>query len=213
MAPVIAAALISAAATMAKAQADKKAAAGQNKGGNYQVDIKAPDSNTSSQPQMQIEQYNAPQKSNNNNSNGAMIDAASGVGKAIIEDKLNNQNNNSISTLGWQSSDERLKNIFGDNEDAIKAFAKINAIEFTYNDKAKEIPNGESNGVDDDKHFGVKAQELAENPLTESAVKKDPLSEYLEVDTKELTMANTAIISEICKRILILEKVLGIKVV
>jgi hypothetical protein len=213
MAPVIAAALISAAATMAKAQSDKHAAAGQNKGGNYQVDIKVPDSNTSSQPQMQVEQYNAPQRSNNNNSNGAMIDAASGVGKAIIEDKLNNQNNNSISTLGWQASDERLKNIFGDNEDAIKAFAKINAIEFTYNDKAKEIPNGESNGVDDDKHFGVKAQELAENPLTESAVKKDPLSEYLEVDTKELTMANTAIISEICKRILILEKVLGIKVV
>ena len=62
-------------------------------------------------------------------------------------------------------------------------------------------------------HYGLKAQDLAKNPLTESAVKKDPLSDYLEVDTKELTMANTAIISEICKRILILEKVLGIKVV
>jgi hypothetical protein len=59
----------------------------------------------------------------------------------------------------------------------------------------------------------VKAQELAENPLTQTVVKKDPLSDYLEVDTKELTMANTAIISEICKRILIIEKVLGIKVV
>ena len=196
---VVAAALISAAATMAKSQADKRANAGNGAGGNYQVDVKAPDSGNGNQPQMQIEEYKAPQKSNNSNSNGAMIDAASGVGKAIIENKL--------------SSDERLKNIFGDNEDAIKAFAKINAIEFTYNDKAKELPNGESNGVDDDKHFGVKAQELAENPLTESAVKKDPLSEYLEVDTKELTMANTAIISEICKRILILEKVLGIKVV
>ena len=196
---VVAAALISAAATMAKSQADKRANAGNGAGGNYQVDVKAPDSGNGNQPQMQIEEYKAPQKSNNSNSNGAMIDAASGVGKAIIENKL--------------SSDERLKNIFGDNEDAIKAFAKINAIEFTYNDKAKELPNGESNGVDDDKHFGVKAQELAENPLTESAVKKDPLSEYLEVDTKELTMANTAIISEICKRILIIEKVLGIKVV
>jgi hypothetical protein len=212
MAPVIAAALISAAATMAKAKQDQKANAAQG-GGDYSVDVKTPQSgNTNSQPQMQIEEYKPAGKSQGNNK-GAMIDAASGVGKAIIEDKLNNQNNNSISTLGWQSSDERLKNIFGDNEDAIKAFAKINAIEFTYNDKAKEIPNGESNGVDDDKHFGVKAQELAENPLTESAVKKDPLSEYLEVDTKELTMANTAIISEICKRILILEKVLGIKVV
>ena len=110
-------------------------------------------------------------------------------------------------------SDERLKNIFGDNEDALKAFAKIDAIEFTYNDKAKEIPGGEEKGIDDDVHYGVKAQDLAENPLTESAVKRDPLSDYLEIDTKELTTANTAIISELCKRILIIEKVLGIKVV
>ena len=111
------------------------------------------------------------------------------------------------------ASDERLKRIFGDNEDAIKCFANINAIKFTYNDKAHDIPGGEDKGVDNDPHYGVKAQELAENPLTESAVSKDPISEYLQVDTKELTMANTAIISEICKRILIIEKVLGIKVV
>lgn len=111
------------------------------------------------------------------------------------------------------SSDERLKRIFGDNEDAIKCFADINAIKFTYNDKAHDIPGSEDKGVDNDPHYGVKAQELAENPLTESAVSKDPISEYLQVDTKELTMANTAIISEICKRILIIEKVLGIKVV
>ena len=116
-------------------------------------------------------------------------------------------------SAGDAASDTRLKNIFGDNEDAIKAFAKINAIEFTYNDKAKEIPDGEKKGIDDDVHFGIKAQELAENPLTASAVKKDPISEYLTVDIKELTTANTAIISEICKRILIIEKVLGIKVV
>lgn len=111
------------------------------------------------------------------------------------------------------ASDERLKRIFGDDEDAIKCFANINAIKFTYNDKAHDIPGSEDKGVDNDPHYGVKAQELAENPLTESAVSKDPISEYLQVDTKELTMANTAIISEICKRILIIEKVLGIKVV
>lgn len=111
------------------------------------------------------------------------------------------------------ASDERIKNIFGENEDAIKCFAKINAIKFTYNDKAKEIPDGESKGIDDDAHYGVKAQEIAENPLTASAVKKDPLSDYLTIDIKELTTANTAIISEICKRILIIEKLLGIKVV
>lgn len=111
------------------------------------------------------------------------------------------------------ASDERLKRIFGDNEDAIKCFANINAIKFTYNDTAHDIPGSEDKGVDNDPHYGVKAQELAENPLTQTAVSKDPISEYLQVDTKELTMANTAIISEICKRILIIEKVLGIKVV
>ena len=111
------------------------------------------------------------------------------------------------------ASDERLKRIFGDDEDAIKCFANINAIKFTYNDKAHNIPGGEDKGIDNDPHYGVKAQELAENPLTQTAVSKDPISEYLQVDTKELTMANTAIISEICKRILIIEKVLGIKVV
>lgn len=200
MAPVVAAALISAAATMAKAQSDKRANAGNGAGGNYQVDVKAPDSGNGNQPQMQIDTYQKPQSASGGNNKGALVDAASDVVGKMVTSKM-------------ESSDERLKNIFGDNEDAIKAFAKINAIEFTYNDKAKEIPNGESNGVDDDKHFGVKAQELAENPLTQSAVKKDPISEYLEVDTKELTMANTAIISEICKRILILEKILGVKVV
>jgi hypothetical protein len=194
MAPVIAAALIGAASTLAKSQQDKRAAAGQGQDRNYQVEINTGDDNG-----MKIDQYEKPQTSSNNNK-GAIIDAAGNVIDKVVTSKM-------------ESSDERLKNIFGDNEDAIKVFANLNAIKFTYNDKAKEIPDSEGKGVDDDIHYGLKAQDLAKNPLTESAVKKDPLSEYLEVDTKELTMANTAIISEICKRILILEKVLGIKVV
>lgn len=110
------------------------------------------------------------------------------------------------------TSDSRLKNIFGENEDAIKCFAKINAIKFVYNKKAHELaPNGEHQ-VDYDPHYGVKAQELAENPLTASTVEKDEHG-YLCVNTQELTMANSAVISEICKRLEIIEKVLGIKVV
>lgn len=113
---------------------------------------------------------------------------------------------------GADSSDTRLKNIFGENEDAIKCFAKINAIKFVYNEKAHELaPNGEHQ-VDYDPHYGVKAQELAENPLTASTVEKDK-NGYLCVNTEELTMANSAVISEICKRLEIIEKVLGIKVV
>lgn len=208
MAPVVAAALISAAATAVKAKQDQKANASQG-AGNYAVDMKTPDSGSQNAPSVKVDSYQPSGNGGGGNNMSWVVDTAANVANKAINSKAEKENKEEEKV----ASDERLKNIFGDNEDAIKAFAKINAIEFTYNDKAKEIPNGESNGVDDDKHFGVKAQELAENPLTESAVKKDPLSEYLEVDTKELTMANTAIISEICKRILILEKVLGIKVV
>ena len=114
---------------------------------------------------------------------------------------------------GGIGSDERIKNIFGENEDIIKTFAKIKAIQFTYNDKAKEIPDGENKGVDDDVHLGIKAQDLEANPLTASAVKEDPSTGYKLVDTKELTAANSAVISELCRRIEILEKILGVKVV
>ena len=110
------------------------------------------------------------------------------------------------------TSDERLKNIFGDNEDIINIFSKIDAIQFTYNDKAKEVHPGEENGVDDDLHLGVKAQDLEKNPLTASTVSEDA-SGYKQVNTSELTMANSAVISELCKRLEIIEKVLGIKVV
>lgn len=113
---------------------------------------------------------------------------------------------------GATTSDERLKNIFGDNEDIIKVFAKIDAIQFTYKDKAHNIPDAENRGVDDDLHYGIKAQDLEKNPMTASAVVEDEQGNKL-VDTKELTTINSAVISEICKRLEIIEKVLGIKVV
>ena len=113
---------------------------------------------------------------------------------------------------GAQTSDERLKNIFGDNEDIIKIFSKINAIEFKYNDEAHNIPDGEEHGVDNDLHLGIKAQDLEKNPLTESAVSEDEHGHKI-VDTKELTMTNSAVISEICKRLEAIEKILDIKAV
>ena len=128
---------------------------------------------------------------------------------------------NAVDLLGSQGggmnmgslSDERLKRIFGDNEDAIKAFSKIDSIKFEYNDKAKELyPEGEKN-VDSDPHYGVKAQDLQKNPYTASTVQKDPNTGYLNVNTQELTMANSAVISDICKRLLAIENILGIKVV
>ena len=195
MAPVVAAALISAAASMAKAEADKKASS-QGGGNNYQVDIKTPGE---SGPQVKVEDYKSPETANASNTNGALIDAGSSVLQSVVNSKM-------------QSSDERLKNIFGDNEDIIKVFSKINAIEFKYNDKAHDIPGGEEKGIDEDLHLGIKAQDLEKSPLTASAVSEDESGNKI-VDTKELTMANSAVISEICKRLEAIEKVLDIKVV
>ena len=195
MAPVIAAALISAAASMAKAEADKKASS-QSGGNNYQVDIKTPGE---SGPQMKIEDYKSPDSGSGGNANGALIDAGSGVLQSVVNSKM-------------QSSDERLKNIFGENEDIIKLFSKINAIEFKYNDKAHDIPGGEEKGIDEDLHLGIKAQDLEKSPLTASAVSEDENGNKI-VDTKELTMVNSAVLSEICKRLEAIEKVLDIKVV
>lgn len=195
MAPVVAAALISAAASMAKAQADKKASS-QGGGNNYQVDIKTPGENG---PQVKVEDYKSPDSGSGSNTNGALIDAGSSVLQSVVNSKM-------------QSSDERLKNIFGENEDIIKIFSKINAIEFKYNDKAHDIPGGEEKGIDEDLHLGIKAQDLEKSPLTASAVSEDESGNKI-VDTKELTMANSAVLSEICKRLEAIEKVLDIKVV
>ena len=109
-------------------------------------------------------------------------------------------------------ADERLNHIFGDNEDIINTFAKIDAIEFKYNDKADNVPMGEALGIDDDVHLGIKAQDLEKSPITESIVTEDEQGNKL-VNTKELTTINSAVLSEICKRLEIIEKVLGIKVV
>lgn len=117
-----------------------------------------------------------------------------------------------VKDVSATTSDERLKNIFGDNEDIIKVFSKIDAIQFTYKDKAHNIPDAENRGVDNDLHYGIKAQDLENSPLTKSAVVEDEQGNKL-VDTKELTTINSAVISEICKRLEIIEKVLGIKVV
>ena len=109
-------------------------------------------------------------------------------------------------------ADDRIKRIFGDSPDIIDAFSKIDAIEFTYNDKAKEADPTGVKGVDDDLHYGVKAQDLEGNPITASSVVEDEQGNKI-IDVKELTATNSAVLSEICKRLLNIEKVLGIKVV
>lgn len=104
-------------------------------------------------------------------------------------------------------SDERCKRLFGENcGDLLDCVSKLNSYVFEYNEKAKSIPGSENKGVDDDIHVGILAQELAANPATAAAVEEDPLSGYLQVDTKELTMAEMAILTAMAKRIKALEE-------
>jgi hypothetical protein len=111
--------------------------------------------------------------------------------------------NNIGSALG---SDERLKEIYGDSisDRILEDFAKIAAIDFTYNSNAREL-YGDTNGVDDKEHTGVKAQDLESQESTKSVVEEDEHG-YKTVDTQQLTMTNTAAISELSRRVLELEE-------
>ena len=102
-------------------------------------------------------------------------------------------------------SDESLKDIYGDSvsDRIIKDFAKIAAIDFSYKSEAQKKYAGNP-GVDDKEHTGVIAQELAQTKSTESTVSPDE-NGNLSVDTRQLTMTNTAAIAELSRRVLTLE--------
>ena len=103
-------------------------------------------------------------------------------------------------------SDERLKDIFGE-ETPIDCFAKIHSYEFKYTPQAQEMMQGKDH-VDDKEHLGVMAQELLMNPATSACVIKDT-DGFLKVDTAQLTMANTATIAELSRKVQQLEQMLG----
>lgn len=103
-------------------------------------------------------------------------------------------------------SDERLKDIFGE-ETPIDCFAKIHSYEFKYTPQAQEMMQGKDH-VDDKEHLGVMAQDLLMNPATSACVIKDT-DGFLKVDTAQLTMANTATIAELSRKVQQLEQMLG----
>lgn len=107
------------------------------------------------------------------------------------------------------NSDARLKRVCGDNADLIDLFSKIGSYEFNYTDKAKALyPNG-SHHVDNKRHVGVMAQELEKNPATNAVINTDK-NGYKTVDTVQLTLTNTAVLADVCRRLEALEKQLGI---
>lgn len=97
-------------------------------------------------------------------------------------------------------SDERLKKVFGENC-PIECFSRVHSYVFKYKPEVQKAFGGQA-GIDNDVHYGVMAQELEENPFTRSTVHTDPATGIKTVDTQELTMANTAAISDIMKELL-----------
>ena len=132
------------------------------------------------------------------------------IGEALSKGATNAQVNGSVASFNPISptvvSDERLKNIFGE-ETPIDCFAKIHSYEFKYTPQAQEMMQGKDH-VDDKEHLGVMAQELLANPATSACVIKDT-DGFLKVDTAQLTMANTATIAELSRKVKKLEEMLG----
>ena len=104
------------------------------------------------------------------------------------------------SAITAMASDETLKNLYPDmGEDILNAFRKIRSCEFTYTPEAVEKTKVEIlPGVDEDTHMGVSAQDV-ESVLPEAVV--DNGSGHKLVDTKEMTMANTAAIAELARKV------------
>lgn len=143
-----------------------------------------------------------------------MVSKASEVDRAKYEGKIKQQTGRlgavssalgSVATVAAPVvaaalSDETLKNLYPDmGDDILDAFRKIRSCEFTY--KPEAIDKAETEilpGVDTDKHMGVSAQDV-EKVFPESVM--DNGSGHKLVDTKEMTMANTAAIAELARKV------------
>ena len=154
---------------------------------------------------VQVAQPAQPTQSNSSNiidSKESDISDKVKTAKAAVETAIK------VSNIMSVLSDERLKDIFG-SDDIVSNFAKINAYEFKYKPEALRLYD-DKNGVDEGTNIGVMAQELEKNPVTENVVTENENGHKV-LDTKKLTTANSAVLSDVCKRLLNIERILGIK--
>lgn len=132
----------------------------------------------------------------------------SDLGEKIEEKKESEATNTDTAKATGNStiSDEDLKNIYGEaiDDKLIENFAKISAIDFKYNQEAQNEYQNKLN-VDDKEHIGVIAQELQNNEATKGTVEQTENGD-LAVNTDQLTMADTAAIAELSRRVLALEE-------
>ena len=128
---------------------------------------------------------------------GAGSAAASGAGSAAAS---------GASAAASAMSDIFLKEVYKDNIDdqIIENFSKISAIDFKYKPDAQKEYAG-CCGVDNKEHIGVIAQELEANPATAGTVETNEKGDK-QVNTAQLTMADTAAIAELSRRVLALEE-------
>ena len=101
------------------------------------------------------------------------------------------------------SSDEHLKENIEEAGGIIPMMAQIDSYLYNYKPEAQEEYAG-TGMMNNDNNLGVMAQELQENPLTAPAVKTDEKGN-LALDTGRLTSINTAMIAELCKKVMELE--------
>ena len=134
--------------------------------------------------------------------------------KGSGQSKLENSSWQNIDNSGIASDKnlkrkESIERLFADKDGAIDAFSKIDAYIYNYNDKAHQLYGDNGNrGIDNEAHFGPMAQDLAKNPVTEGSVHQDE-NGYLMVDTRQLTLTNTAMISQLARKIQELEERIG----
>lgn len=140
-----------------------------------------------------------------------MAKTASDIDKAKYEGKIKNMTGNAgaLSTIGAGvagligaaiASDEELKTIYPDmGDDILEAFRNIRSCEFKYTPEAQAEAKTEIlPGVDEDTHAGAIAQDIKQE-FPEAVIEND--NGHLLVDTKEMTMANTAAIAELAREI------------
>ena len=142
----------------------------------------------------------------------AMAKPASGanlasVAKSIANIKDEKSSEDKATEDGKIISDCRLKELFG-TDDIVKLFSHINSYEFKYTPKALRLYNG-TKGVDEGTNIGVMAQELEENPVTENTVIDDE-NGYKNIETNKLAATDTAVLADVCKRLIAIEEKLGI---
>lgn len=132
--------------------------------------------------------------------NQGMTDAFS---KALEKSNVQKDSGQTKDDKDQALSDERCKELFG-SRDLLDAIADIDAYRFRYKEGMEEV---DPNATPDKVHTGIMAQDLAKHPETSAAVEEDPLSGFLKVDTKELTMTTFALVTEIAKRLKVLEDI------